>query len=59
MILPSTRTGSFESVPGNVFTIVFTCEPTTNLGPITVKSAVFSAALVLARSLASFFSLYC
>ena len=50
MILPSTRTGSFESVPGNVFTIVFTCESTTNLGPITVTSGVFSAALVLARS---------
>ena len=50
MKLPLTRTDSFESVPGNVFTIVFTCEPTMNLGTITVKSALFSAPLVLARS---------
>ena len=50
MILPSTRTGSFESVQGNVFIIVFTCEPTINSGSGIIKSAVFSAALVLARS---------
>ena len=58
MILPSTRTGSFESVPGNVFTIVFTCESTSNLGYGIIKSAVFSAALASARFLAAFFLIY-
>ena len=41
MILLSTDTDSLEFVPGNVFTILFTCEPTTNSGYGIIKSVVF------------------
>ena len=54
MILPSTDTDSLESVPGHVFILLFTCEPTTNLGSGIIKSVVFWAALALSRSLAAF-----
>ena len=50
MALPSTCSGSFEFVPGNVFTILFTSAPTINLGSGIIKSAVFKAALALSRS---------
>ena len=58
MTLSSTYTDSFEFVPGNVFTILFTCEPTINSGFGIIKSAVFKAALALSRSLAAFFLIF-
>ena len=41
MTLPSTSFDSFEYVPGNVLTILFTSEPTINLGSGIIKSGVF------------------
>ena len=50
MTLPSKYTDSFEFAPGNVFTILFTCEPTINSGFGIIKSVVFKAALAFGRS---------
>ena len=41
MTLPSTSSDSFEFVPGNVFNLLFTSEPTINLGSGIIKSGVF------------------
>ena len=41
MILPSTSFDSFEFVPGNVFNLLFTSEPTINSGSLISKSGVF------------------
>ena len=54
MTLPSTSFDSIEYVPGSVFTILFTSEPTINLGYGIIKPGVFWAGLALSRSLAAF-----
>ena len=41
MTLPSASFDSIEYVPGSVFTILFTSEPTINLGYVIIKPGVF------------------